>query len=68
MLHVDTKKSKWKDLSLPFPMTGPLEIGVPGDAGGTKQLRKVFPGFPVSKKPLKRSPKKSTSGDINGSN
>jgi hypothetical protein len=68
MLHVDTKKSKWKDLPIPFPATGAQKLGVPGDTGGTKQLRKVFPTFPISRKHRKNIPEEtSPDGNVNAS-
>jgi hypothetical protein len=47
MLHVDTQKSKWTDMPIPFPAAGPRTSAVPGDVGGVKQLQWQLPGFPV---------------------
>lgn len=68
MLHVDTKKSKWKDLPIPFPTVGTQKTGVPGDTGGVKQLGNYFPRFSVSKRDLRKPPSKSSNGDIDASN
>jgi hypothetical protein len=62
-LHVDTKKNKWKDMSIPFPETA--KSNKDKDLGGIRQLPKHIP---VSRKPYisERRKKLRELGLING--